>query len=111
MCAREKTVFHFETSFFNWRTEEAIFGLVTVKQLARVSKQNFSLSLTQFLRTKKSFGLTDVSDLGNVLATIITSAIIICSPFYVGLLADIWSCGIIFYAIICGFLPFDDSNT
>ena len=93
MCAREQTVFHFETSFFNWRTEEAIFGLVTVKQLARVSKQNFSLSLSLSLSRnseehKKSFGLTDVSDLGNVLATIITSAIIICSPFYVGLLAD-----------------------
>ena len=67
MCAREKTVFHFETSFFNWRTEEAIFGLVTVKQLARVSKQNFSLSLSLSRNSeehKKSFGLTDVSDLG-----------------------------------------------
>ena len=30
---------------------------------------------------------------------------------YLGLLTDIWSCGIIFYAVICGFLPFDDQNT
>jgi 5'-AMP-activated protein kinase catalytic alpha subunit len=28
-----------------------------------------------------------------------------------GLLSDIWTCGIIFYATICGKLPFDDSNT
>ena len=24
---------------------------------------------------------------------------------------DIWSCGIILFASICGFLPFEDSNT
>ena len=30
---------------------------------------------------------------------------------YEGLLADIWSCGIILYAMVCGFLPFEDQNT
>ena len=25
-------------------------------------------------------------------------------------LADIWSCGIVLYAMICGFLPFEDKN-
>ena len=30
---------------------------------------------------------------------------------YNGLYTDIWSCGIILYAMICGFLPFEDSNT
>lgn len=29
---------------------------------------------------------------------------------YDGLLSDIWSCGIILYAIICGCLPFEDNN-
>ena len=30
---------------------------------------------------------------------------------YNGLKTDIWSCGIIFYAMICGYLPFEDTNT
>ena len=30
---------------------------------------------------------------------------------YIGLNSDIWSCGIILYAMTCGYLPFEDPNT
>jgi 5'-AMP-activated protein kinase catalytic alpha subunit len=30
---------------------------------------------------------------------------------YKGLNADVWSCGVVLFAMICGYLPFEDSNT
>lgn len=30
---------------------------------------------------------------------------------YQPLNADIWSCGVILFAMVCGYLPFEDPNT
>ena len=30
--------------------------------------------------------------------------------YYSGLMVDIWSSGIVLYAMVCGYLPFEDKN-
>ena len=35
----------------------------------------------------------------------------IASKKYDPLRIDLWSCGVILFAMVCGYLPFEDSNT
>ena len=30
---------------------------------------------------------------------------------YYGLTSDLWSCGVVLYAMLCGYLPFEDQKT
>lgn len=62
------------------------------------------------------FGLSSTYESGELLRTACGSPCyaapeMIGGRKYEGLLADIWSCGIILYAMVCGFLPFEDQNT
>lgn len=62
------------------------------------------------------FGLSNTHEGGKLLSTACGSPCyaapeMIAGKSYVGPMADIWSCGVILFALVCGFLPFEDANT
>ena len=62
------------------------------------------------------FGLSNMYSPGELLETACGSPCyaapeMIAGKQYHGLKVDIWSCGVILYAMICGYLPFEDPNT
>ena len=62
------------------------------------------------------FGLSNIYAKGEELRTACGSPcyaapeMVLAQP-YKGIKTDIWSCGIILFAMCCGYLPFDDPNT
>ena len=62
------------------------------------------------------FGLSNTYKKGDMLRTACGSPcyaapeMIANKPYY-GLDVDIWSCGVILFAMVCGYLPFEDTNT
>jgi 5'-AMP-activated protein kinase, catalytic alpha subunit len=62
------------------------------------------------------FGLSNTYQPGELLKTACGSPCyaapeMISSKKYLGLDVDVWSCGVILFAMVCGYLPFEDSNT
>jgi 5'-AMP-activated protein kinase, catalytic alpha subunit len=62
------------------------------------------------------FGLSNTYKDGETLKTACGSPCyaapeMIAGKRYHGLISDVWSCGIILYAMSCGYLPFEDPNT
>ena len=62
------------------------------------------------------FGLSNMCDPGKLLKTACGSPCyappeMIAGESYVGSAADIWSLGVILFALVCGYLPFEDKNT
>ena len=62
------------------------------------------------------FGLSNTYKHGELLKTACGSPCyaapeMIAGKKYHGTNVDIWSCGVILFALICGYLPFEDPNT
>lgn len=62
------------------------------------------------------FGLSNTHEGGKLLQTACGSPCyaapeMIAGKKYVGPLVDIWSCGVILFTLVCGYLPFEDQNT
>ena len=62
------------------------------------------------------FGLSNRYEQGKQLSTACGSPCyaapeMIAGRKYNGLQVDLWSCGVILFAMLCGFLPFEDPNT
>ncbi|OMJ74403.1 hypothetical protein SteCoe_26659 [Stentor coeruleus] len=62
------------------------------------------------------FGLSNTYKDGETLSTACGSPCyaapeMIAGKKYIGLHVDLWSCGVILFAMICGYLPFEDPNT
>ena len=62
------------------------------------------------------FGLSNTFSKGEMLKTACGSPCyaapeMIAGQHYSGDMIDMWSCGVILYALLCGFLPFEDPDT
>merc|ERR1719379_1086540 len=62
------------------------------------------------------FGLSNSHPEGGLLKTACGSPCyaapeMIAGKYYIPSLCDVWSCGVILFAMICGYLPFEDQNT
>ena len=62
------------------------------------------------------FGLSNTYKTGELLKTACGSPCyaapeMIAGKKYHGTNVDVWSCGVILFALVCGYLPFEDPNT
>ena len=99
--------------------QELISGIEYLHQLQIVHRdlkpENLLLDFQKGIKIV-DFGLSNTYKKGELLKTACGSPCyaapeMISGKKYSGLQVDIWSCGVIMFALICGYLPFEDPNT
>lgn len=102
-------------NFFN----QIIAGVEYLHKLNIVHRdlkpENLLLTHDKYIKIV-DFGLSNTYKTGETLKTACGSPCyaapeMIAGKRYFGSQVDIWSCGVILYALICGYLPFEDPNT
>jgi len=113
---KHKRLNDFEAAMF---LQQILSGIEYVHKLNIVHRdlKPENLLLDSHMRIKiVDFGLSNTYRTGESLKTACGSPCyaapeMIAGKKYNGLEVDIWSCGVIMYAMLCGYLPFEDKNT
>jgi 5'-AMP-activated protein kinase catalytic alpha subunit len=98
---------------------QILAGLVSVHAQGIVHRdmKPENLLLDEGLNIKiADFGLSNIYPPGALLKTACGSPCyaapeMIAGKDYVPSLCDVWSCGVVLFALVCGYLPFEDQNT
>lgn len=80
-----------------------------------IKPENILLDVNHNTIKLVDFGLSNNYEVGGSLKTACGSPCyaapeMISGKAYQGLLTDVWSCGVVLYCMLCGYLPFDDDN-
>ena len=113
---KNKRLNDFEAAMF---LQQILSGIEYVHKLNIVHRdlKPENLLLDSHMRIKiVDFGLSNTYRTGEYLKTACGSPCyaapeMIAGKKYKGLNVDIWSCGVIMFAMLCGYLPFEDKNT
>ena len=96
--------------------QELISGIAYIHQLGichrDLKPENLLVDYDQSLKIV-DFGLSNLYDQGHTLKTACGSPCyaapeMIAGQRYDGLMSDLWSCGVVLYAMLCGYLPYED---
>ena len=96
--------------------QELISGINYIHQLGichrDLKPENLLIDYDKSLKIV-DFGLSNLYEQGNTLKTACGSPCyaapeMIAGNRYHGLMSDLWSCGVVLYAMLCGYLPYED---